>query len=71
MVLNADTKIQLQVLTVSLGITEDDGYTSLGITPSDIEGVVAGGRASALLTACDSVRARFDAPADLWRWSTS
>lgn len=71
MTLNADTKTQLQALTESLGIIEDDVYASVGLSPCDIEGDAAGERLSALFTVCDSVRPWFDTHADVWQWFTS
>lgn len=71
MALSTDTKIQLQAFTESLGISEDDVYASVDLTPRDIESDVAAERLSALLTVCDSVRPWCDSSADVWRWFTS
>lgn len=71
MVLNADTKIQLQALNETLGISEEDVYAAVGLNPRDINGEVADERLTALLTLCNNVRPWFDSPADAWRWFTS
>ena len=71
MALKSDTKIQLKALTESFRITEDDVYTAVGLTPSDIGSDVADERVEALFKVCGGVRVWFDKPAETWQWFTS